>query len=627
MKIKLLLIAFFSIFVFQIYQINHENHLYYETKLKEKTERIILGESPKRGRILDVNGKVLVDNKEVYNISYHKNYKVTIKDELLIAKLLSPFLDSFSLSLTDLKNYYLALNNNGNDLITSEEKKLYSMHKLSAEEISKMKWDRITSEMLNYDEDNQKIAYLFLKMQNGYSYQDKVLFKNVDEAFINQIDSLGIPSLFKTVSYERVYPYEDMLLSIFGTVGSISKEKLSSYMKKGYALSDTVGTSGLEEEYEDILKGEKAKYFINSDNTLAMVKESTPGNDVTLNIDIDVQQELVKVMKEEMTKASKRTSAKYFKEAYAMIGNPVTGGIIALTGLKKTDAGFTDITITAFTSSYAMGSVVKGASNTVGYLSGAIKVGQKVKDSCVKLYSEPSKCSYKRLGYVDDITALKTSSNYYQFLTAISSTGQSYRYNMKFNVTEEDFKRYRDVFNAYGLGAKTDIDYPLEQTGMKGIKVAGDLLLNFAIGQYDTYTPISLLQYINTLSNYGNRYALRFKKEDYNTFLNQIELDASFYDRIMEGLYEVFHGGTASSYVNKSKNAVGKTGTSETFYDSDSDGVVDKEVINSTVAFYYPRETPRYSMVVVAPFLTDNGDFMYPFTKNVSLHMTNYLPL
>ena len=107
MKVKLLLIAFFSIFVFQIYQINHENHLYYETKLKEKTERIILGESPKRGRILDVNGKVLVDNKEVYNISYHKNYKATIKDELLIAKLLSPFLDSFSLSLTDLKNYYL----------------------------------------------------------------------------------------------------------------------------------------------------------------------------------------------------------------------------------------------------------------------------------------------------------------------------------------------------------------------------------------------------------------------------------------------------------------------------------------------------------------------------------------
>ncbi len=490
-----------------------------------------------------------------------------------------------------------------------------------------MKWDRITDEKINYDEENKKTAYLFLKMQNGYSYQDKVLFKNVTNEFIEKINALDISSLFPTISYERTYPYEETLLSIFGSVGNISKEKLTSYLKKGYALSDIVGTSGLEEQYEDILKGEKGEYFINSDNTLTEVKESKSGSDITLNLDIDVQLELEKIMKEEMIKASKRNSAKYFNEAYAMVGNPKTGGIIALTGLKKTNDTFTDITITAFTSSYAMGSVVKGASNTVGYLSGAIEVGKKIKDSCVKLYSEPSKCSYKRLGYVDDITALKTSSNYFQFLTAISSTGQKYRYNMKFDVTEEDFKRYRDTFASYGLGAKTSIDYPLEQTGMKGTKVAGDLLLNLTIGQYDTYTPISLLQYINTLANYGNRYALRFKKEDYNTFLNQIALDEAYYNRITEGLYEVFHGGTASSYVSKKKNAVGKTGTSETFYDSDNDGVVDKEVINSTVAFYYPRESPRYSIVVVAPFLTDDGNFMYPFTKNVSLHMTNYLPV
>ena len=601
--------------------------MYYETKLKEKTERIILGESPKRGRILDVNGKVLVDNKEVYNISYHKNYKATIKDELEIAQKLSSFVDTYSLSTTDLKNYYLALNNNGSDLISKDEKKLYDMHKISREEISQMKWDRITDEKINYDEENKKTAYLFLKMQNGYSYQDKVLFKNVTNEFIEKINALDISSLFPTISYERTYPYEETLLSIFGSVGNISKEKLTSYLKKGYALSDIVGTSGLEEQYEDILKGEKGEYFINSDNTLTEVKESKSGSDITLNLDIDVQLELEKIMKEEMIKASKRRSAKYFNEAYAMVGNPMTGGIIALTGLKKTNDTFTDITITAFTSSYAMGSVVKGASNTVGYLSGAIEVGKKIKDSCVKLYSEPSKCSYKRLGYVDDITALKTSSNYFQFLTAISSTGQKYRYNMKFDVTEEDFKRYRDTFASYGLGAKTSIDYPLEQTGMKGTKVAGDLLLNLAIGQYDTYTPISLLQYINTLANYGNRYALRFKKEDYNTFLNQIALDEAYYNRITEGLYEVFHGGTASSYVSKNKNAVGKTGTSETFYDSDNDGVVDKEVINSTVAFYYPRESPRYSVVVVAPFLTDDGNFMYPFTKNVSLHMTNYLPV
>ena len=58
-----------------------------------------------------------------------------------------------------------------------------------------------------------------------------------------------------------------------------------------------------------------------------------------------------------------------------------------------------------------MGSVIKGASHTVGYQNNLIDIGKKINDSCVKLYQVPTKCSYKRLGYIDDITALKTSSN------------------------------------------------------------------------------------------------------------------------------------------------------------------------------------------------------------------------
>ena len=403
---------------------------------------------------------------------------------------------------------------------------------------------------------------------------------------------------------------------------------IDTFLEKGYAYSDIVGTSGLESEYESLLRGEKAKYILNSDNTLTEITPMKPGNDITLNLNIDVQLELERVLKEEMLLASKKSSAKYFHDAYAMVGNPTTGGIVALSGLRLLDnSEFQDITITSFTSSFAMGSVVKGASNTVGYLSGGIEVGKSMYDSCVKLWSEPSKCSYTNLGYINDITALRTSSNYFQFITAIQSTGQKYQYNMKFSVTEEDFMRYRNIFSAYGLGEKTKIDFPLEQTGLKGTKIAGDLLLNFAIGQYDTYTPISLLQYINTIANYGNRYALRFKKEEFNTFLNQVPLEDSYYDRITEGMYQVFHGGTASSYVDKSLNAVGKTGTSETFYDSDQDGIVDKEVINSTVVFYYPRENPIYSMVVVAPYLTDTSDYTYPFTRNISLKMSKFLPI
>lgn len=626
MKLKLFLLFLFFSFFGVLYNINQANHEYYSVLFEEKMERIIYGISAPRGRILDRNGKVLVDNQGILNIAYHKPVDSTLEDELKIASLLEPYVKNFSLTTTNLKNYYLATHNNGKDLITDEEWQRWEERKLTNEDISALKWARITEDMIVYDESEQKRIYLFSLMNDGYAYEDKILLKNVKDEELAQIMALNIPSLKSVITAERIYPYGETLKSIFGTIGSIPKEEVTSFLQNGYALNDTVGTSGIEKQYENLLKGKKARYFINSDNTLTLLEEEIAGSDVVLNIDIDVQLKLESILKEEMTLAHNKKSAKYFKEAFAMVGDPKSGGVLAISGMRLNDQGdFSDITITAFTSSYAMGSVVKGASNTVGYMTGAIEVGKKILDSCVKLYSQPSKCSYKRLGYVDDITALKTSSNYYQFLTAIKSTGQSYKYNMTFHVTEENFKTYRDVFASYGLGNKTGIDYPNEQTGMKGTKVAGDLLLNFAIGQYDTYTPISLLQYIHTISNYGNRYALRLKKEDYNVFLNQVGLDASYYDRITEGMYQVFHGGTASSYVKKSLNAVGKTGTAETFYDSDHDGVVDKEVINSTLVYYFPRENPTYSVAIVAPYLTDDPSYAYPFTKNVSLKISNYL--
>lgn len=628
MKWKMLFFIIFSIFVSNLFLMNRTNHEYYETKLKWKMENMILGESAPRGRILDRNGKVLVDNVGVLNIVYHKTSKMNQKEELKLAKKLGEYIENPCVTKTNLKNYYLAVNNNGKDLITDEEWQLYDERKLTNEEIKKLKWERITEEKINYSEEEKKMIYVFNKMQEGYLFEDKYLFRDVKDDFVAEILKWNEPSLSIKITSKRSYPYGEILQSVFGNTGYIPKEESELYLKKNYSLDDIVGTSGLEKEYESILKGEKAKYYVNKDNTLTLIQKEEQGQDIRLNIDIEIQLELEKIMKEEMLEAKKYNATKYFQDAYAMVGDPKSGGIVAIAGLKiKEDKTFQDVTITSFTSSYTMGSVVKGASNTVGYLSGGIIPGKKVLDSCVKLWSEPAKCSYMRLGVVDDITALRTSSNYFQFLTAIQSTGQEYQYDMKFSVTSSDFQRYRDVFASYGLGAKTEVDYPIEQTGMKGEKIAGDLLLNFAIGQYDTYTPISLLQYINTIANRGNRYALRFKKENYNKFLNQVELPDSYYDRIIEGLYQVFHGGTATSYVRKDLNAVGKTGTSETFYDSNHDGIVDKEVINTTVIFYYPKEDPTYSVAVVSPYITDDDDFQYPFTSNVSKKITEYLSL
>ena len=144
MKTKIILFFFLTNFLYTIYQINIINHDYYQVKLEEKLYSIVLGDSAPRGRILDCNGKVLVDNVGVLNIAYHKRVGISIKEELEIAKILSGFLEEPNVTLTDLKNYYLAKNENGNHLITEEEWNLLEERKITNEDIKKMKWDRIT---------------------------------------------------------------------------------------------------------------------------------------------------------------------------------------------------------------------------------------------------------------------------------------------------------------------------------------------------------------------------------------------------------------------------------------------------------------------------------------------------
>ena len=626
MKIKLLILTCFIIFGIQLYHLNYEMHDYYKMLYKEKTERYVYGASARRGRILDRNGNVLVDNKTIYNVSYHEPLNITVNEKVTIASLLTPYLSDVTVSTKDKKNYYLATHNNGNDLITKEEWEEYEKRNLTIENISQKKWDRITNEDIEYPKEEEKIIYLFSKMNDGYIFEDKILLNDISDEAKTEIESMHLSPIQITTSWKRTYNYEDTLRSILGGVGPIPKENLDYYLKSGYKMNDIIGISGLESYYEDTLKGEKALYMINSDNSLTLLEEEKQGDDITLNIDINIQLELDKILKEEIILSKNRRSSKYFRDSFGIIGDPSNGAILAISGIRLMDNGTTsDISILSLTNSYTMGSVVKGASHTVGYLTNSIEVGKKIKDSCVKLWSEPSKCSYKYLGYIDDITSLKTSSNYYQFLTAIKSTGNNYKYNMHFDVTEENFNTYRNIFAGYGLGVKTGIDYPNEQTGMKGTKIAGDLLLNFAIGQYDTYTPISLLQYINTIANHGIRYALRLKKEDYNNFLDRINMDDAYYERIIEGMYLVLHGGTATYYMNRNLEGVGKTGTSEAFYDSDSDGQVDTEVINSTFASFFPRESPKYSFVIIAPAITNSSTTSYPFTQNTSKKISSFL--
>ncbi len=630
-----LLIAFFIICSFKLVSIL-KNKEYYTKLLDEKTNIYVYGISAPRGRILDCNGKVLVDNIGIKTIYYNKIKGITKSKELEIAGLLANILSVDEATIDELKEYYLINNNDGKYLITDEEYKLFEERKITKEEIDIKKRARITDDMLNYSSKEKTQAHIYSLMNKGYIYSKKKIASNLTEEEYAKIIESKIPGITGELSWDRIYLYGDTLKNIFGRIGSITKETKEYYLTKDYELTDTVGISYLENVYEDYLRGKKAKYKVGSDYTLTLLEEEQKGNDLILSIDIDMQIKTEEILKDKLILAKKYGNTEYFKDSYALVSDPLTGSIKAISGIRLNDDNtFSDISLNNINKSYTIGSAVKGATIAVGYKYKLIEPGKYINDSCVKLLFVPKKCSFKKLGKVNDLTALSNSSNYYQYMIAIKLTGNTYTPNMKLNATKEHFKKYREMLSSFGLGVKTGIDLPNEQTGIMGKTIADDLLLNLSIGQYDTYTPIEVLQYINSVAT-GKRIKLSLMQEIKNgeetllenksEVLNNVDLDKESLDRIKEGMKLVLSEGTGKFYVPQGLNFAGKTGTSESFLDTNNDNIVDTATISSTFTGFYPADNPKFSIVVITPNVSHkNGKtaaLYYAASKNTKEILT-----
>lgn len=601
----------------------------------------IEGESAPRGRIYDRNYKLLVDNVGVKSIYYKRVSGMSISDELEVANMLSEVLtlDYESVTESMLKDLWLVLNADvSNDKITESEWEGLKTRKLSSSDILLLKRNRITEEEISSIDEKQ--AYIYYLMNNGYSYQEKLIKEGVTDdeyAIINEyLDKYKgvIPKL----SWERKYLYGDTLRGIFGNVSSIevgvTEELKEYYLKKGYKLTDRVGLSGLELQYDEYLQGKKAVYK-NLGNGLELVRDAKRGNDLVLSIDIDLQLEAEKIVENEMLKTKNEPNTEYFNRVFSVVSDPNNGDILALVAKVLNKYKVYDYTAYLPTSSVTVGSVIKGASISVGYKEGVIDIGTILKDECIKLMNTPAKCSWNRngLGNLNDIDALRLSSNAYQFSVAMKVAEFNYYYNAPFSFTNNPFKKYRTMFNSYGLGVKTGIDLPNESIGIVGMNDTPGLLLDFSIGQYDTYTPLQLTQYINTIANGGDRIKLNLLKSVHRSsdnelsddillsngayILNRVDLDEIYLNRIKEGFKAVLgYNGTGFGYIDIKYNPAGKTGTSQSFYDSDNNGVIDKETISSTFAGFAPYDNPKMSIVVVTPDVSHIYGISYLSTIN-----------
>ncbi len=614
---------------------------YYANKVRLLNQNIVYGPSAPRGRIYDRHHRLIVDNKPVKVIYYKKQQGISTKEEIEMAYEVANIIeiDYSQLRNRNLKEFWLKNNYKlGNKKITDEEWKSLNERKLTLDDIEELKIERITDEDLsNYKDIDKKAAYIYYLMNNGYYFAEKTIKKEkiTDLEYAKISENIHKLKGFNTrLDWERVYPYGNVFRTILGTVSSseagLPYELKDYYISKGYNLNDRVGTSYLEYQYENFLKGEKDVYELLSDGSYKLLKAGKRGNDIVLTIDIELQKEIENILIEELKATKKEPNTDFYNRSYIIITDPNNGDVLAMTSKQIIQKGneyeVYDYTPGIISTSAVMGSVVKGASNIVGFNNGALKKGEIRDDYCIKIAATPKKCSWRYLGKLDDITALKLSSNSYQYQTAIKIGKGKYEYNKPLSINQEAFAVYRNTFAEFGLGVKTGIDLPNESLGYKGNSKVSGHLLDFAIGQYDTYTPIQLSQYISTIANGGYRIAPKLLKSVYqptddklstllyssNTInLNQVHTKDEYFKRVQQGFYEVLRsGGTGVGYMPLNINPAGKTGTSESFIDTDNDGIVDQETYTHTFIGYAPFDNPVATFTIISP------DVGYPNSKN-----------
>ncbi|WP_066307172.1 penicillin-binding protein 2 [Bacillus sp. FJAT-29814] len=595
----------------------------------EKTDVTPVSYSVPRGKIYDTNHKLVVYNIPEKAIIYTPPKNPQPSELLELAKKLNTFLVMTDKEINkvtdrDLKDIWLLEHNNGTDLITKKEEKLYEQEMLNDKDLYQLKLKRITEGDLKKMDKN--LAAIYRKLSSAIALTPTMI-KNenvTEEEFAKVNENLdNLPEVDVSTDWKRGRTYGETFWNMLGEVTSADEglpaEKVDYYMTKGYKLNDRVGKSYIEELYDSVLQGRKEKVKTVTDQngnvvSTETVSEGESGKDIVLTIDMEFQAQVEKIMQEELVSAIQKPHTDTLDTAFVVAMEPKTGRILAMSGkvYDRKSGEFTDFTPGTFTYAFEQGSVVKGATVLTGYQTGVRDFGETELDEVMRFKGSGTFSSYQVMNRVTDLEALERSSNVYMWKTAIEIMGGKYVPNGTLNINPKKIETIRYYFNQFGLGIPTGIGFDNETAGIKGTNPS--TYFQIAIGQLDTYTPLQIAQYITTIANGGYRMKPQLVKEIREpnkngnepgnvideiepVVLNRVDMSEEMLRRVQQGHWLVTHGskGTARGYFkDEPYNAAGKTGTSESY----KNGV---KTWNQSFVGYAPFDDPEIAIAVIVP--------------------------
>lgn len=198
-----------------------------------------------------------------------------------------------------------------------------------------------------------------LNRQGSFGYRPINIVYNLDESTVlkieEKIDS-GSGVVVETIPI-RSYPNRNLASHVLGYMGPIATgEEVDKYVKeRAYLRDEIIGKTGIEESYQDNLKGKNGRSLVTVDSagnrreTISQTK-SEPGDDVYLSIDAKLQKQaedslkgVLEALRESGVYESEYGSFRPFKmaphaESGAVVVSDVkTGEVLALASYPSYD--------------------------------------------------------------------------------------------------------------------------------------------------------------------------------------------------------------------------------------------------------------------------------------------------
>lgn len=533
-------------------------------KLKSENNAIKkIFDFPERGYIYDRNGKLLVANQPSYDI-------------MVVPR--------------EIKN-----------IDTLEFCKL--LHISKADFIRKVNKARVYSPML---------PSVFLAQLNKAEYAAFQEKERKFEGFYSQKRSL------------RDYQVKDCA-NIFGFITQVN----DAILKKNeyYNSGDLIGKQGVEQEYEEILRGIKGvKYLLRDKHNkiIGPYKEgefdtiAQQGKDLTLTIDHEIQKYGTELMVN--------------KRGGIVAIEPKTGEILALVSAPTYDpamlvgrqrsknytALYNDsiskpLYDRGLQATYPPGSPFKIITGLIGLQEGVI-------DEQSVFYCNHGANFGRFMGCHCGLHELQLNNGIYK--SCNSYFGNTYK-----RIVEKYKNSYYSVDNwskhvkSFGLGQYLGTDMPIGAKGLvptskmykkmyKGAPIRSSYIISNAIGQGEILTsPIQLANMMATVANRGYYYTPHIVKKIKDQKLDKkfttrhyTTIDKQYFEPVIQGLEDVYNHGTASGFRVEGIKICGKTGTAENKIRVGGKTYQLKD--HSIFVAFAPRDNPK---IAIAVFIENSG--------------------